>query len=225
MRLRISDRRVVALIKAFLKAGIFNTETGLRDSSAGTPQGGILSPLLANLALSVLDEHFDQRTRQTRTLPQRQRRGRPAFRLSRYADDWVLLVKGERADVETMRDEAATVLDDGPAPVAEKTMITHIDEGLDFLGWRIQRHRKPGTVKSYIYTYPAKKSVAAVTRKVRTLSRLNRNFPLDVLLHTLNPALRGWCSYQPGVSAATFRYLRAFTWRRVIGWIRRKHRG
>jgi RNA-directed DNA polymerase len=225
VRLRISDRRVVALIKAFLKAGIFNTETGLRDSSAGTPQGGILSPLLANLALSVLDEHFDQRTRQTRTLPQRQRRGRPAFRLSRYADDWVLLVKGERADVETMRDEAATVLATmGLRLSPEKTMITHIDEGLDFLGWRIQRHRKPGTVKSYIYTYPAKKSVAAVTRKVRTLSRLNRNFPLDVLLHTLNPALRGWCSYfQPGVSAATFRYLRTFTWRRVIGWIRRKH--
>jgi len=227
VRQRISDRRVVALIKAFLKSGIFNTETGLRDSHAGTPQGGILSPLLANLALSVLDEHFDQRVRQNRALPRRHRRGRPVFRLSRYADDWVLLVKGERADVETMRGEAATVLATmGLRLSPEKTTITHIDEGLDFLGWRIQRHRKPGTVKSYVYTYPSKKSVAAVTRKVRTLSRLNRNFPLEVLLHTLNPALRGWCTYfRPGVSAATFRYLRAFTWRRVIGWIRRKHPG
>jgi RNA-directed DNA polymerase len=142
-------------------------------------------------------------------------------------DDWVLLVKGERADVETMRGEAATVLATmGLRLSPEKTTITHIDEGLDFLGWRIQHHRKPGTVKSYVYTYPSKKSVAAVTRKVRTLSRLNRNYPLEVLLHTLNPALRGWCTYfQPGVSAATFRYLRAFTWRRVIGWIRRKHPG
>ena len=104
-------------------------------------------------------------------------------------------------------------------------MITHIDEGwISSVG--ASSGTEPGTVKSYVYTYPAKKSVAAVARKVRTLSRLNRNFPLDVLLHTLNPALRGWCSYfQPGVSAATFRYLRAFTWRRVIRWIRRKHRG
>ena len=58
VRQRITDRRVLALIKAFLKAGIFNTETGLGESQAGIPQGGILSPLLVNIALSVLDEHF-----------------------------------------------------------------------------------------------------------------------------------------------------------------------
>ena len=159
--------------------------------------------MLANIALSVLDEHFDQRTRQTRTLPQRQRRGRPAFRLSRYADDWVLLVKGERADVETMRDEAATVLATmGLRLSPEKTMITHIDEGLDFLGWRIQRHRKRGTSKSYVYTYPAKKAVDGRHRQGEDVCRQNTNLPLDVLLHPLNPMLRGWCSYfQPGVSS------------------------
>jgi RNA-directed DNA polymerase len=119
VRQRITDRRVVALIKAFLKAGIFNTETGLRDSQAGTPQGGILSPLLANLALTVLDEHFDRRARQNRALPRRQRQRRPVFRLSRHADDWVLLVKGERADVEQIRRRGGNgPRADGPAPVA-----------------------------------------------------------------------------------------------------------
>ena len=112
VRLRISDRRVVALIKAFLKAGIFNTETGLRDSSAGTPQGASChrcsptSPCRFSTALRPAHPPEQSPSR-------RQRRGRPAFRLSRYADDWVLLVKGERADVETMRDEAATVLATG----------------------------------------------------------------------------------------------------------------
>jgi RNA-directed DNA polymerase len=102
-----------------------------------------LSPLLANIALTVLDEHFDRRARQNRALPRRQRQRRPVFRLSRYADDWVLLVKGERADVEQMRDKAATALATmGLRLSPEKTTITHIDEGLDFLGWRIQRHRK-----------------------------------------------------------------------------------
>jgi RNA-directed DNA polymerase len=225
IRQRISDKRVLALIKAFLKAGIFNQETGLRDSPAGAPQGGILSPLLANVALSVLDEHFTRRSRDQQALPRRHQRGLPWVRLIRYADDWILLVRGDRAHAEALREEAAAVL----APMGlrlstEKTKITHIDEGLDFLGWRIQRHRKPGTAKSFVYTYPSKKAVRAVTGKVRTLRRLNKNLPLEVLLHTLNPVLRGWCTYfQPGVSSATFRFLRAFAWRRVIGWLRRKH--
>jgi len=225
IRQRISDKRVLALIKAFLKAGIFNQETGLRDSPAGAPQGGILSPLLANVALSVLDEHFTRRSRDQQALPRRHQRGLPWFRLIRYADDWILLVRGDRAHAEALREEAAAVL----APMGlrlstEKTKITHIDEGLDFLGWRIQRHRKRGTATSFVYTYPSKKAVRAVTGKVRTLSRLNKNLPLEVLLHKLNPVLRGWCIYfQPGVSSATFRFLRAFAWRRVIGWLRRKH--
>ena len=225
IRQRISDKRVLALIKAFLKAGIFNQETGLRDSPVGAPQGGILSPLLANIALSVLDEHFTGRIRDQQALPRRHQRGLPWFRLIRYADDWILLVRGDRVHAEALREEAAAVL----APMGlrlstEKTKITHVDEGLDFLGWRIQRHRKRGTATSFVYTYPSKKAVRAVTGKVRTLSRLNKNLPLEVLLHTLNPVLRGWCIYfQPGVSSATFRFLRAFSWRRVIGWLRRKH--
>jgi len=184
-----------------------------------------LSPLLANVALSVLDEHFTRRSRDQQALPRRHQRGLPWFRLIRYADDWILLVRGDRAHAEALREEAAAVL----APMGlrlstEKTKITHIDEGLDFLGWRIQRHRKRGTATSFVYTYPSKKAVRAVTGKVRALSRLNKNLPLEVLLHTLNPVLRGWCAYfQPGVSSATFRFLRAFAWRRVIGWLRRKH--
>jgi len=104
------------------------------------------------------------------------------------------------------------------------TAITHIDEGLDFLGWRIQRRRKRGTSKHYVYTYPARKSVTSVTTKVKTLCRQNINLPLEVLLHRLNSLLRGWTTYfRPGVSSATFSYLRAFTWRQVVSWVRRKH--
>ncbi|WPB90125.1 group II intron maturase-specific domain-containing protein [Streptomyces malaysiensis] len=102
--------------------------------------------------------------------------------------------------------------------------MVHIDDGFDFLGWRIQRHRKRGAAKQYVYTYPSKKAVNTVTGKVKAISRLDKNLPLEVLLHKLNPVLRGWCLYfQPGVSSATFRFLRAFTWRRVFGWLRRKH--
>jgi hypothetical protein len=126
-----------------------------------------------------------------------------------------------------MRDEAAAVL----APMGlrlseEKTKITHIDEGLDFLGWRIQRHRKRGTNRHCVYTYPARKAIQAVTGKVRTAcQRMDTNQPLEVLLLQLNRMLRGWCAYfRPGVSSATFKYLSAYTWRRVIEWLRRKPR-
>ncbi|MFD5514380.1 group II intron maturase-specific domain-containing protein [Streptomyces sp. NPDC127051] len=100
-----------------------------------------------------------------------------------------------------------------------------IDEGPDYLGWRIQRHRKRGTDRHYLYTYPAKKSVRAVAHKVKTACRTDVNQPLPVLLRQLIPMLRGWCAYfRPGVSSATFQYLRELAWRQVMIWIRRRHR-
>jgi RNA-directed DNA polymerase len=96
--------------------------------------------------------------------------------------------------------------------LAAETRICHIDEGFDFLGWRIQRHQQPGSQRRYVYTYPSKKALGAVTGKVRALSKQHHNLPLAAVLHTINPALRGWTAYfKPGVSSATFQYLRAFT--------------
>jgi RNA-directed DNA polymerase len=208
VRLRIADKHVLTLIKAFLKSGIISRETGFRESHTGAPQGSILSPLLSNLALSVLDEHFDQLTRQHRNLPRSQQRGKPIFKFARYADDWVLLVKGQRSHVETMRDQAAAVLSTmGLRLSVEKTRITHIDEGLDFLGWRIQRHCKRGTNQRYVYTYPAKKALRAIMAKVKRLrQQTSTNLTLLDLLARLNPALAGWCVYfRPGDVPRGFR--------------------
>jgi RNA-directed DNA polymerase len=107
---------------------------------------------------------------------------------------------------------------------ARKTVITHIDEGLDFLGWRIQRRRQRGTDRSYVYTYPARKAVKAATGKVKALGRQSTSLPLAALLRQLNALLRGWTTYfRPGVSSKAFDYLRAVAWRQVIRWLRRKH--
>jgi RNA-directed DNA polymerase len=231
VRARIADKRVLALVKAFLKAGILTEDGALEETTAGTPQGSILSPLLSNVALSVLDEHIARApggpaasTGQRRA---RLKQGLPNYRLIRYADDWCLMVKGTKADAEALREEIAGVLAGmGLRLSPEKTLITHIDEGLDFLGWHIQRHRKPGTSRYYVYTYPSKKAVTAARRKVRTLCRqVAVNQPLEDLLRQLNPALRGWCGYfRPGVSSVTFAYLSHYTWTTVWRWLRRKHR-
>ena len=95
-----------------------------------------------------------------------------------------------------MRDEIGGVLSTmGLRLSPEKTLVTHIDEGLDFLGWHIQRRRKRGTQRRYVYTYPAAKALKAVTAKVRRWCRQNINLPFEVLLHRLNPVLRGWTAY------------------------------
>jgi len=90
VRARISDKRVLSLVKAFLKAGILTQDRQFKDTSTGTPQGGILSPLLANIALSVLDEHFTQAAGGPATPEwerrKRRRRGQANYRLVRYAD-------------------------------------------------------------------------------------------------------------------------------------------
>jgi RNA-directed DNA polymerase len=231
VRARVGDKRVLALVKAFLKAGILDEDRVLRETDAGTPQGSILSPLLSNVALSVLDEYIAEApggpgaSRNDRLT--RRRHGLPNYRLSRYADDWCLVVSGSKADAEALREEVAGVLSTmGLRLSEEKTLITHIDEGLDFLGWHIQRRRKRGTNRCYVYTYPSHKAVKAVTGKVKTRCRQNLNLPLETLLRQLNPVLRGWTAYfRPGVSSIAFGYLRAFTWRQVVRWLRRKHRG
>jgi RNA-directed DNA polymerase len=229
VRARIADKRVLALVKAFLKAGIL-TEVGTsKETITGTPQGGILSPLLANVALSVLDEHFAKipggpQTSTKRRFTRRQK-GLPNYRLIRYADDFVVLVSGTRAHTEALLPDVARVLSTvGLRLSEEKTLITHIDEGLDFLGWRIQRHQKRGTDRQYVYNYPAKKALRSIKAKTKAICRMNVSLPLAVLLHQLNPVLRGWTAYfRPGVSARAFQYLRMIVWRQVFGWLRRKH--
>ena len=156
----------------------------------------------------------------------RRAHGLPNYRLARYADDWCLMVPAPGPTPRRCGTRSRGVLSTmGLRLSPEKTLITHIDEGLDFLGWRIQRHRKKGTNRHYVYTYPSKKALAAVKDKVRALCRQDVNLPLEVLLHRLDRMLRGWTAYfRFGVSHATFRYLRAFLWRQVFGWVRRKYR-
>lgn len=229
VRRRVGDKRVLALVKAFLKAGVLSEDGGRRFTDTGTPQGGILSPLLANIALTVLDEVVGLSpggpASTNRQRESRRRKGLANYRLIRYADDFLVLVAGNRVQAEDMRDQIAQkAASIGLRLSAEKTLTTHIDEGLDFLGWHIQRHRKRGTNRRYVYIYPAKKSLKAIMAKVKTLTRRNIDQPYPVVLRRINSTLRGWCAYfRYGVSSATFQYLSHYVWQRVLRWLRKKH--
>jgi RNA-directed DNA polymerase len=228
VRRRIGDKRVLGLVKAFLRSGILGEDGQLRNTATGTPQGGILSPLLANVALSVLDEHFAEAWQAAGTSYQRFKRrqqGFATYRLVRYADDFVVMVAGTGAHAAGLREEVAAVLAPMGLRLSEaKTKVCHIDEGFDFLGFRIQRRRKRGTAKRVVYTYPSKKALASIVGRVRTLTHRSSHPTLAALLRQLNPALRGWCAYfRYGVSKATFGYLDQYTWHRVVRWIRKRH--
>jgi RNA-directed DNA polymerase len=231
VRRRIGDKRVLGWVKAFLRAGVLTEEGVDRRTITGTPQGGILSPLLANIALSVLDEHFARKWEALgpkSTRGKRRRAGVAVVRLVRYADDFVIMVAGTRDDADALWDEVSLVLAPAGLRLSEhKTRVCHIDEGFDFLGWRIQRRAQRGrSGKRAVYTYPSKKALASITDRVRSLTRRGSHRTLADLLRRLNPALRGWCNYfRHGVSKRTFSYVDYFAFWRVFGWLHKRHLG
>jgi RNA-directed DNA polymerase len=231
LRARIKDKRVCALVKAFLKAGVMTADGDLEENYTGAPAGGILSPLLANIALSALDDHF-ARQWQTQMGTQgqrakRKRHGLASWRLVRFADDFVVMVTGQRQHAEALREEVAAVLALlGLRLAEEKTRVVHIDEGFDFLNVTIRRMRKRGTAKRYVYTMPSRKAIQAVKDKVSAKTyRSTRGMAPEVLIQGINRSLAGWANYhRHGVSKAVFSKIDSHAWGRIMRWLRHKYK-
>jgi RNA-directed DNA polymerase len=232
VRQRVKDKRVLGLVKAFLKAGVLTELGERRNTDTGTPQGGILSPLLANIALSVLDEHLHAPWQPGGTMSTggqravRRAKGLPTWRIMRYADDFVVLVHGTQADTEALREQVASVL----APMgwrlsAAKTRIVHMSDGFDFLGFHIRWRRKRGTNKWHVYTFIADRPIKTVKAKIRALTHRTSQWDLRYVLIRLNQITRGWANYfRHAVAKHTFATLGQFTWRRVITMVRARRR-
>jgi RNA-directed DNA polymerase len=137
----------------------------------------------------------------------------------------VILVRGSRQQAESIRDEAARILRDELKMElsVEKTFITHVDEGFDFLGHRVRR--VPWKGKQVGWTYPSKKSLNAIKHKVKSLTTRSTTYlSLKDVLYAINPALRGWSTYfRYDASKRTLAYVDHFAWWRVFRWLRKKH--
>jgi RNA-directed DNA polymerase len=233
VRARVSDKRVLLLVKAFLKAGVL-TELGEElDTPTGTPQGGILSPLLANIALSVLDEHLHRGWKPGGRMSTENRRhywrtrGQATWRLVRYADDFVVMVHGTRDHVLALREEVAAVL----APMGlrlspSKTRVAHMSDGFDFLGFRIQWKRKNGTRDQWrVYTFIGDRPVRALKDKIRAVTTRTSALDLKDTLIRINQITRGWAAYfRHAVAKHTFDRLAHFTWWRIVRWVKARRR-
>jgi RNA-directed DNA polymerase len=228
VRRRVTDKRVLRLIRLFLGAGVMSELGTVTATPSGTPQGSILSPVLANIALSVLDRHFETAWA-ARTHDQRasdRASGRPSFRMIRYADDFVVLVRGTEGQAHAIKEQTAEFMREHLRLVLspEKTSVTHVDDGFELLGFRIKR--RPWRQNKHVaYTFPSERALRGVMHRIKTLTKRNTtHLSLDELIHALNPILRGWTNYhRHAASKRCFAYLSYYLWWRVMRWLRAKH--
>jgi RNA-directed DNA polymerase len=202
---RVADSKVLSLIRQILAAGVLRD--GVYESTvAGTPQGGVISPLLSNIYLHVFDEQMQ----------------RAGFQLTRYADDW-LCVCQTREEAERALASARAVLEGqlGLRIHPEKTRIVHVSQGFEFLGYKIGLGRglrfKPGG--SGLYAIPRQRSIDRFKDKVRALTRRRIAVPLEELIYVLNPVIRGWGMYYRRANVRRlFNRLNRWIVRRIWGW-------
>jgi len=218
---RITQKKVRRLIWLFLKAGIMEDGT-LRHSMLGTPQGGIVSPLLANVYLNKLDQWAKQWTDLTQTETKRRRReGKGNWTYVRYADDFLMLTNGTRERAEKMKERVGNFLDEELDLTLsdKKTEIVHVQDGVDFLGYRIS---KDGEKVRKLITKEAKEDIRA---KVRAATDGETDVSVRSKIRALNAVLRGWSNYFKYAhdSARVFNDLDSFVWDRLTNWLGRKY--
>ena len=218
---RICDRRVLKLLRQWLKAGVLE-EGRVRKATTGTPQGGVISPLLANIYLDAFDETW---TRDWGHLG----------KLVRYADDLVVLCRSEsqaREALSRIRElMGALRLTLHP----QKTKLVELGigkEGFDFLGCHFRIVRSHYRGKCYLFRWPSHRAMNAIREKVRSLTGRRRWAGMkDIrdVIAVLNPVLRGWCNYfRTGNASRHFNSLDRFLASRLVrligqreGWRRR----
>lgn len=201
------------MLGKWLKAGYVYRKQ-LYPTDAGTPQGGIISPTLANMALDGLEKVLSARFARVRTEHRRHK-----VKLVRYADDFIVTgTSKELLENEVKPVIEAFLSERGLTLSAEKTKITHIDDGFDFLGMTIRKYKGKLRIK------PAKANVKAFLANVRSLIKGNATLPQAKLIRLLNPVIRGWANYQRNRSASrAFNDVDHAIFQQLWRWCRRRH--
>lgn len=198
MAKRIADQRLLKVIERFLKAGIMENCL-VKRTDIGTPQGGICSPLLANIYLHQLDIYwwnkYGNLNRQEKERRRLRHQGNCA--LIRYADDFLLLTNGSKAEAMRLKNEFKTFLEEELKLELsqEKTQITHVNEGFDFLGFHVQREVSAHDRPKVLVT-PAQENQKKLKLKIKEMTK-RKQFQDSPLLKisALNAVLRGWINY------------------------------
>jgi RNA-directed DNA polymerase len=195
----VKDRRVLGLIRGWLKAGVLE-EGKLRYAASGTPQGGVISPLLSNVYLTVLDNAL----------------AGAGYRFARYADDVLILCRSEKEAAEALIHAKAVLGRLKLELNEEKTRISFFDEGFDFLGFHFGKRGRS----------IARKSLKALYGRVREVTKRQQgDKPVTAVIEELNPLLRGWGNYHcEGRNAGMFTRLDKWVRKRLRSYIHKRWR-
>ena len=227
LRRRLKDRELLDLLWKFLKSGVM--EGGLFGrTESGVPQGGVISPLLANVYLNEFDKWATAQWDLGHYARQRRRQaGLGNYKMVRYADDFVVVSNASKAEVKATKAAIQQFLENELHLTLseEKTVITHVNDGFDFLGFHIQRKQVNG--RWAVHLRPTVKAKERVNRKLKDLTSRNWTWMDEYTrLATLNAIVRGWAAYYRHTSlVADIEDITRFTWFRYLNWLLAKHKG
>jgi RNA-directed DNA polymerase len=190
------------LTAGYMESGVFY------DTESGTPQGGIISPVLSNLALDGLEDAVKQATKKA-----------DKINVIRYADDFVITGNSKEILEQKVKPVVVAFLAKrGLMLSEEKTHITHIDNGVDFLGFNLRKYNGKLLIK------PAKKSIKTFLDNIRSLIKSHPTIKTENLIRLLNPKLRGWANYfRHVVSKKVFSKLDDAIFKTLYRWVKRRH--
>lgn len=234
LKKRVQDERFLGLIHAFLKAGVME-DGRFQRTDHGTPQGGVCSPLLMNVYLHEFDAwlearyiappHLAHKSEATRS---RWRRDNVGGRIIpvRYADDWLVLWNGSKAQLEPIKAEIAAFLHEHLALTlsVEKTQMTHTDQGFTFLGSRLRRERNRSTQKQNVFALPSQANLRKYRAKVKRIASRMAVPDLTEVFRQYNRVTRGWAAhFRSGNSKAVLARLASHNWWTFSRALRKRH--
>ena len=203
-----TDKRT---LRKWLEAGFLESGV-LHETKAGTPQGGIISPCLCDVALNGLEETILSRFREGR-------RNANKVHVVRYADDFIVTGNSKEVLIDEIKPLVVQFLEvRGLQLSEEKTHVVHIESGFDFLGFNVRKYKKKLLIK------PSQKSIKAVCRKVRDTFRAHRGAKALAMIGNLNPIIGGWANhFKSVVSKDAFQRIDTAIWKSSWRWAKRRH--
>ncbi len=227
LKKRIADRDIIDLIDKFLNAGVMEGSL-FAKTATGVPQGGVISPLLANVYLHQLDKWAEERWNITRNQRQQNRlKGRGNYKLIRYADDFVILSNDRIAGVQAVKQEVKEFLSrELHLELSEKkTTLIHLNDGFTFLGFHIQRVQSKG--KWAVHLRPSQEAKEQIKATIKTLTDGQDVMRSEYAkLTEINEVIRGWAEYYRYTSLLQdIVEIVGYTNLRYLLWLRKKHKG
>ena len=219
-----NDKEIINTVNNLVKSGAMTVKEEMIETEIGTPQGGVISPLLANIAFTGMETMIEKWVWDNRKRTGQKTRSVKPVQVIVYADDFIVIAK-EKWIVEELKEVIGTWCMDkmGVELSVEKTHITDIYDGFDFLGCNIRKYKTSNT-NSKTLIKPSKESIKSIKAKIKDICKSNCGVSQETLIRKLNPVIRGWANCHSGnVAKEVFGAINKYMFERLWKWAIRRH--